>query len=316
MSRTGPSRLGLTAAIVASLFALTSCTRAHSDATAFVPSQAALPLIAATNGPAETKKESVLQQLKELQAPAGAPVPAFDPAQFGTDLPSVAKTRCNAFNYVLQRDLIDIDYSSQRTCGIRSGALFDQSTATWAWYVNGEPTNAVGVDNLVSLADAWANGASTWPADRRETFRNDPANLVAASTASIASKAGRSAALWLPPAVGDRCNYIAQQIAVKLDFALTVTSAERAAMTTVLNGCPDTFITPKPTSAPPTAGSPSPSVSPTKTKKPTPTPTKKTVKPKPIKPKPKPKPSPTKTATPKPTPTVTITATVTATPSP
>jgi hypothetical protein len=274
MSLSASRAAGFCAAIVAGAMVLTGCSGAHSDAAAFVPSQAEQPVLAASAGPPLTEKATVLGQLHELQPNVSTPTTPFDPSQFGTDLPNVANTKCNAYNYVLQRDLIDIVYTSRRSCGISSGALFDESSATWVWYINGGATNAVGVDNIVSLADAWANGASRWPADRRSTFRNAPANLVAASTTTIASKAGRDASKWLPPTDGDRCNYVAQQIAVKLDFALTVTTAERAAMAAVLNACPDSFITPQPTSGPPTSGSPSPSPSPTKTHRPKPTPTK------------------------------------------
>jgi len=319
-SFSAPRAAGLCAAIVAAALALTSCSGSHSDATGFVPSQAALPLLAASGAATQTQKATVLGELNELQPNVSAPTTPFDATQFGTDLPNVANSKCNAYNYVLQRDLIDIVYTTKKSCSIASGALFDESSASWVWYINGGATNAVGVDNIVSLADAWANGASRWPADRRSTFRNNPANLVATSTTTIASKAGKDASQWLPAAAGDRCNYVAQQIAVKLDFALTVTTAERAAMAGVLKACPDVFITPQPTSGPPTAGSPPPpSPSPTKTHKPAPTPTKK---PKVVKPTPKktvkPKPTPTKTAKPAPTPkpTVTVTATVTATPSP
>jgi hypothetical protein len=317
MSRTVPRAAALCASIAATALALTACSGTHSDATGFVPSQAALPVLGATSAPAQTQKTATLNQLNELQPTVSAPTTAFDPAQFGTDLPTVAHSKCNAYDFVLARDLVDVVYTTKRSCAIASGALFDKSTATWAWYISGAANDAVGVDNIVSLSDAWASGAFRWPAARRETFRTEPANLIAASTATIADKAGKNAAGWLPSADGDRCNYVAQQIAVKLDFALTITSAERAAMAGVLNACPDTFVAPQPTSSPPTAGSPPPPPpSPTKTHKPTPTPTKKAsvVKPAPKKTV-KPTPTPTPTKKPSPSPTVTITTTVTATPS-
>ena len=47
------------------------------------------------------------------------------------------------------------------------------------------------------------------------------------------------AATWLPPHKAFRCAYVARQIAVKQDYDLWVTAAERDAMSRILSGCPD-----------------------------------------------------------------------------
>ncbi len=52
-------------------------------------------------------------------------------------------------------------------------------------------------------------------------------------------KSDSDAATWLPATRSFRCDYVARQIAVKAEYELWVTAAERDAMTRVLTDCPD-----------------------------------------------------------------------------
>jgi hypothetical protein len=233
------------------------------------------------SSPAPTQKQSTLALLALLQDRTGPAAPGYTVDQFGSTLRAVSGSGgCNSRDVVLKRDLVGLTYQTGSTCIVNSGVLFDRYTGQWLWYAKREAVHVVASDFVVSLADAWANGASTWSATQRSEFANDPEELIETSTTAIAAKAGRSADLWLPPNLGERCLYVADQITVKSAYLLTVTAAERSAMAAVINGCPDTFVAPKPTTAPPPEPVPSP------TKKPHVSPT--------AKPKSTPKPSATK----------------------
>ena len=87
--------------------------------------------------------------------------------------------------------------SSQR------GTLHDPYRGETIAFVRGPATSdAVQIDHVVSLADAWYKGARDWDDQRRRDFANDPRNLLAVSAKGNFDKAFRDAASWLPPNVG------------------------------------------------------------------------------------------------------------------
>jgi hypothetical protein len=97
----------------------------------------------------------------------------------------------------------------------------------------------VQIDHVVALSDAWQKGAQDLEFTERVIFANDPLNLLAVDGPANQEKGDADAASWLPPNRAFRCRYVARQIAVKAEYKLWVTEAEKAAMRRVLNGCGD-----------------------------------------------------------------------------
>jgi hypothetical protein len=270
---TGAPRAAAAACVAVALVATLAACASPKPIT-FVP-EASLPA-APVSSPAPTQKQSTLALLALLQTRVGPAAPGYTVDQFGSTLRAVSGSGgCNSRDFVLKRDLIGLTYQTGSTCIVNGGVLFDRYTGHWLWYAKREAVHVIATDYVVSLADAWANGASTWSATQRSEFVNDPEELIETSTAAIAAKAGHSADVWLPANVGDRCVYVADQITVKSAYLLTVTDAERSAMATVINGCPDTFVSPKPTTPPPPQPTPSPTKKPHVSSTPKPSATKK-----------------------------------------
>lgn len=92
------------------------------------------------------------------------------------------------------------------------------------------------VDHVVSTGDAYESGADHWTQAQRETFAQDPLNLLATAAKLNLAKGDKSAAQWVPPV--DPCGYVARQIAVKDKWALRVTGPEHDAMARDLAACP------------------------------------------------------------------------------
>jgi len=69
-------------------------------------------------------------------------------------------------------------------------------------------------------------------------FYNDPLNLLAVQGRLNSQKGDGDAATWLPPLKSYRCAYVAGQIAVKAKYRIWVTTAEKAAMKSILDKCP------------------------------------------------------------------------------
>jgi hypothetical protein len=159
-------------------------------------------------------------------------------ADFGEAWEDVDGNGCDTRDDVLRRDLVQTVV--QDGCRVRRGVLHDPYTGTTIRFVRGEGTSeAVQIDHVVALADAWRTGAQRLPQARRVALANDPLNLFAVDGPTNTRKSDGDAATWLPPRKAFRCTYVAHQIAVKRAYGLWVTPAEKAAMARVLGTCPD-----------------------------------------------------------------------------
>jgi len=171
-----------------------------------------------------------------------APRTGYDRDEFGQAWADVDHNGCDTRNDILGRDLVEAGYKPRtRECVIAYGVLDDPYSGRTIDFVRGQETStAVQIDHVVALSDAWQKGAQRWDDARRTAFANDPLNLLAADGPLNQAKGDGDAATWLPPNKAFRCDYVARQVAVKLDYGLWVTQAESDAMTRVLAACPTT----------------------------------------------------------------------------
>lgn len=144
---------------------------------------------------------------------------------------------CNTRDDILRRDLAQIGLR-RGTCLVQRGVLHDPYSGQTIEFVRGPDTSeAVQVDHLVSLADAWYKGARSWDDARRRDFANDPRNLLAVSAQANFDKAFRDAAGWLPANAAFECEFVARQVTVKTAYGLWVSANEKTAMQRVLRRC-------------------------------------------------------------------------------
>jgi Protein of unknown function (DUF1524) len=124
------------------------------------------------------------------------------------------------------------------TCYAESGTLHDPYAGGIIAFTRGPTTSdAVQIDHLVSLSDAWYDGAREWTDQRRRDFANDPRNLLAVAGKTNVDKAFRDVASWLPSNAAFRCQFVARQVEVKTAYGLSVSAKEKHAITDVLAGC-------------------------------------------------------------------------------
>ncbi len=103
-------------------------------------------------------------------------------------------------------------------------------------------TSATGlqIDHLVALSEAWKSGAYRWTAGTRRRYANDlgySKSLIAVTAGVNMSKGDRGPGQWTPPARSYRCTYVAEYIAVKWRWRLSIDSFERASLRGLLNYC-------------------------------------------------------------------------------
>jgi Protein of unknown function (DUF1524) len=154
-----------------------------------------------------------------------------------TSTSSSATTAAIPRDDILHRDLTRL-VVRPGTCYAQSGVLIDSYTGESIAFVRGpESSEAVQIDHVVSLSDAWYKGARDWDEQRRRDFANDPHNLLAVGAEANFDKAFRDANAWLPPNAAFRCDFVARQVAVKTDYRLWVSANEKRAMAAVLDDC-------------------------------------------------------------------------------
>lgn len=182
---------------------------------------------------------TALAQLGTLAVKGRAPQTGYDrTGEFGEAWIDVDGNGCDTRNDILVRDLDSTVIDGR--CRVLSGTITDPYTSSVINFVRGESTSALlQIDHIVALSNAWQTGAQQLTQAERIALANDPLNLLAVDGSTNAQKGDGDTATWLPHAKGFRCEYVARQIAVKAEYSLWVTTAEKKAMTTVLSSCPD-----------------------------------------------------------------------------
>ncbi len=181
-----------------------------------------------------------------LDGPAGHSASTYDRAQFGPAWADTDHNGCDTRNDVLVRDLTGTETDG---CQVLRGTLDDPYTGRHVAFERGPRSGDVQIDHVVALADAWSTGADRWEPSRRLAFANDPANLMAVTAKANRDKGASDAAAWLPRP-GYQCVYVLVQVRVKAAYGLSVTAAEKAAMSRALDGCRTVARDPPATSRP------------------------------------------------------------------
>ncbi|MFE7772582.1 HNH endonuclease family protein [Streptomyces sp. NPDC057445] len=139
---------------------------------------------------------------------------------------------CNTREVVLKRDGSGVVQDS--SCAAVSGSWYSTyDGATWSAAAD------VDIDHVVPLAEAWRSGASSWTTSSRQAFANDLTRpqLIAVTDNVNQAKGDKDPATWLPPLSSYNCTYARMWVHVKYYWNLSVDSAEKSALQSILNGC-------------------------------------------------------------------------------
>ncbi|WP_141361912.1 HNH endonuclease family protein [Glutamicibacter uratoxydans] len=199
--------------------------------------EAAEDTTAAPASPAKPGAPQAQELLNSLAVKGRAPKSGYERSKFGSAWSDVEHNGCDTRNDILSRDL-DVSSYKQGTngCVVLTGSLQDPYTGKYIEFQRGQGTsNAVQIDHIVALSDAWQKGAQKLSADQRLKLANDPLNLLAVDGPTNGSKSDSDAASWLPPNRDYWCPYVTAQIEVKHKYSLWVTKAEKSSMLRVLN---------------------------------------------------------------------------------
>jgi len=139
---------------------------------------------------------------------------------------------CNTRETVLKRDGTGVVVDS--ACAATSGSWYSPyDGATWTL------ASDLDIDHVVPLKNAWISGAWAWTTAKRESYANDLTDpqLIAVTDNVNQSKSDKSPDAWKPPLTSYYCTYARMWVRVKYVWGLTVTSAEKSAVTSMLATC-------------------------------------------------------------------------------
>lgn len=173
--------------------------------------------------------------LSQLAIKGRAPKTGYTRTQFGDGWATT--NSCSTREIILHRDMTNV--SMNQKCQVVSGVLSDPYTGKMVNFTRGATSSqAVQIDHVVALSNAWQTGAQQLTPERRVALANDPLELLAVDGPANQAKSDGDAATWLPPNKSFRCQYVARQVAVKQKYSLWVTQAEHDAIQSVLVQCP------------------------------------------------------------------------------
>lgn len=96
------------------------------------------------------------------------------------------------------------------------------------------------IDHMIPLKEVHLSGGDQWDATRRQAYANDledERTLIAVSASANRAKADKDPARWLPGNRPYLCTYIANWIAVKERWELSIDARERASIDRIQEDC-------------------------------------------------------------------------------
>ncbi len=215
------------------LFAKTAATL-----TAIVSLAACGPLDANAGGdgtgtgkvPTGANAAKATQELHDLSVDAGLSMAGYSRTKF--HIWASQGGGCDTRDAVLKRDGKGVKTTAD--CKIVDG--------TWTSPYNRKSYSdpqAMDIDHLVPLGNAWLSGAKDWNDDQRKAFANDLTRpqLLAVDLSDNRAKGDQDPSQWKPPNHDFWCTYAEDWVTVKSYWKLSVTSAEKSALTDMLETC-------------------------------------------------------------------------------
>ncbi|WP_296103362.1 HNH endonuclease family protein [uncultured Corynebacterium sp.] len=210
----------------------------HAEHIGQLSKQESADALTALNVPFPTGDiHALLAALPESPRRGGAE--RYERKNFGPSWADVDRNGCDTRNDILHRDLTNITTKPPQRCVVLTGELHDPYTGTTINFHRGKKTSqAIQIDHVVALSNAWSSGAYALPYAARTALANDPLNLLAVDGPTNNAKSDKDAAEWMPPNTDYQCGYADRQVRVKSKYHLRVTRQEKEALTAVLSQCP------------------------------------------------------------------------------
>lgn len=218
---------------------LGSCSESSTDPGS--PKSPDASVSEAKPGEAEDVARHRLDALEVRDRPKGAADYVRD--AFGSPWTDIDHNGCNQRDDVLLRDARPGTMTVQRQgrCDhdVLAGTWVDPYTGRTLVFTDLKDLSqaqAIQIDHIVPLAEAWVSGADTWNPERRLAYANALFDLLAVDGPTNASKGASDPAAWRPRK-GYQCQYAIRWIAIKQHWSLAVDPSEVRALKEMLGFC-------------------------------------------------------------------------------
>ena len=215
-------------------------------ATVVTPTATSAPTSASTTDPprpgagaAATRALAALPATRRVTPSAAG----YSRSAFGRSWVDTDGNGCNQRDDVLFRDAVPgtVRVGVQGRCDhdVLAGRWIDPYTGRDLHFddlKDRAQAQAIQIDHVVPLAEAWVSGASEWTDQRRRAFANALPELLAVDGPANASKGDGDPAAWRPRKAY-QCDYAIRWIGVKSAWHLAVDDSERRALTEMLGYC-------------------------------------------------------------------------------
>ena len=136
---------------------------------------------------------------------------------------------------LIEESLASVTFKSERKCQVATGEWFDP-------YTGETITNAtkLDMDHMVPLKNAHDSGGWAWDKDRKSAFANEMSqehHLIAVTASANRSKGARGPEKWKPANRDYWCDYATDWVQIKVDWELSATKTEWAALQEMLQTC-------------------------------------------------------------------------------
>lgn len=196
-----------------------------------------------TPDPVDAVPRRTRRQLRGLTVTDRVTPRTYSRDAFGTSWADVDGNGCNQRDDVLLRDAVPgtTRVQQQGRCphDVLAGTWIDPYTGQTLQFDDLKDLSqaqAIQIDHVVALSEAWVSGADRWRPQRRLRFANDLDSLRAVDGPTNASKSDHDPAAWRPKKEF-QCAYAVHWIDIKARWRLSVDPSERRALQEMLGYC-------------------------------------------------------------------------------
>jgi len=209
-----------------------SITRLFRPAQAVVATAAVLLGICMAAAPAQASTTTARSLMYKVSIAAESNG-SYDRARFTHWVDANGDCQDTRQEVLIAESKVTPSYTSSRHCTVTKGKWVSRwDNRTWT-----NPSD-VDIDHHVALSEAWGSGARSWTSTDRRAYANDTygPTLNAITDNLNSSKGDRDPAQWLPPLTSSRCTYTITWVQVKYRWRMTMDTAERTKLSSILSG--------------------------------------------------------------------------------
>ena len=136
---------------------------------------------------------------------------------------------------LIEESLKEVAFKGDKKCQVATGEWLDPYTG-----ITVKDATKLDVDHMVPLKNAHDSGGWKWAKDRKAAFANEMGyedHLIAVTASANRKKGAKGPEEWKPVNQDYWCDYAVDWVQIKVDWELSVTMAEWAALQDMLKTC-------------------------------------------------------------------------------